>query len=342
MDLAAHKLEEMRPVTVSSVMRRKGVAQKNWETTRTRHHAEEWNGNGYGARPHSSSSMRSGNEAQAGIGSERKWSQNESRYQNGTYEDDMNHHEEGLYNREPGMGLSRMGMSHGSEYTYNMPGGMNYYDYYPEISGTSSGPVGNGMGTIPQVSPGMRMGAPGMGAPGMGMSRSTGVNSAHRLGQFHGNHHYQSPMMGGATVGPHPSSHHHMQQGQQYPMMIAPGGGIHPAQIPGQYPPNPRMMAHRQDDGIDHKMGMGSRRGYMGRPHPSMGQGRGVDLPRDRGDQLLEAKTKDQVKMANGGTRMVQKSLTSRENREGRRKMVILRGLPGSGKTTLARWVELE
>jgi len=331
-DLAAYQLDEMTvPQPLPSVTKKKGMARKSLEAHRSnRHHMDEWNGNGYGSKFYSGSSARSGNEAKAGMGNERKWGQNESRYQNGTYEneDKMNHHEDAWYS-----GSSGMGMSHGPEYAYGHSS-MNYYDYYPELSGSNSRPVGGGMGMRPQVNPGMRMGGHGMG---MSSSRSSGVGGAHRLGQFQGNHQYQSQIMSASMGGPYPSSHHHIQGQQPYQM-------FHPAQLPGQYPPNPRMMMmpHRQDDSSDYKMRMNSKHGYMGRPHPTQGQGGGVDLLRDKGDQMMEGKVRDQSKNAK---RMVPKLLSARENREvggGGRKMIVMRGLPGSGKTTLAKWVEFD
>ena len=321
---------------------------KYWsQDPRRKTQGEEWVGPGYAAKSHSGSGAR-------GMGSGKRWSQNEPNYQNGVWENvDGLKEEEGwkpygggggggpgkvgmgmrLHQDGPGDG-SRMGPSHGSEYA-SMQEGMNYYDFNHRM-GNSAGPrpMGPAVGP-PGLGPGMRVG------PGRGYDHSSGIRmgSIHRPGQFYDSHQYQSPMVGGAR-GPHP----HYLQGQ-YPLMMPPP---YPRQLPPPPPPpgsfsQSAIVNHRDDE--DDKMGV-SGRGYFGRQQP-YGQSRMDDfhtVSRDRRRQA-EERSKEYGRDSNSfvpkyppPAHFHSAGEPSFEGKREKKKMILLRGLPGSGKTTLAKY----
>lgn len=300
-----------------------------------------------------------GNQERAGSSrSERKkWNQNGPDYQNENQEYGTAISEEesrkqfyppggGRPNPGPPQGVTasgpRMGPGHGPEFGSGH-GSMNRFtDYYPPDIGMGRDaafrPFGPGMPRGYDFYSGTRM----------------GNEMYHQRPGYYYDNQYQSHMMEmmGGPSGPHPR----MQGGgAPYPMMM----------MPPQYPRQPpsavatsqqtAMMSHRGEVEHRERWTGSSGRGYVGGPHPSL-QKRSESpysdfqtVSRDRrhkwgDDKRVEEYTSERQREQCGlvpkyppASRSHSAGDAGGSGQKGKKKMILLRGLPGSGKTTLAR-----
>ncbi len=316
---------------IGNSKRRHYTGNKSWDSHQVQR-GDGWNGTKYGMKSHSSSNSRPvhGNEDGSGMPNIAGKSFGDTQYQNGNWENGDYSEEQGwkLYTFGAGMGMrmhhdgppvgSRMGP--GQDYrTGNV--GLNYFDAYAGVR-PNVRPVGTGMGTGPLL--------------GSGMGSGRAYDQLHS-GQYN-SHQYQSTMMGGAKEGPHPKPYP-MQGHHQYSMMMPPP--MYPRGFPGQYPPG--LLNHKDEK--DHSKMVAGGRGYMGRTHPSHTQAGLEDFHMaKRHHQIGEGgRGKDSdgvVAKYSVPSHSHSADESGMETNSKEKLMILLRGLPGSGKTTLAKLVE--